>query len=254
MIKTYNQQLNDIKENGIKRTDAKAEYKLKLLAHHYLMHTSYRNRKKEIRNIILDKAEDCFSNLSEDEKNNKLDMIMHDASHNVKYDTAFSKMKIDLYESEMQKIMEIEDRQLRRMAFASLVVFKYYSTAIDKKTRKLIHYKETFIHPTDIAMVAQVRPLSGKKRDFMIFQLQQMGMIKTLLTNGRSKFIIPYAEDNNPDAKIWKTMDDDLDNALLYLRLYEGDKRVRECQRCGAPIEIKPHVYPKKYCSKCGKR
>lgn len=249
MIKTYTQQVKDIKTNGITYTDRKADFKLKLLAYDYLVHKSYRSRKSAIRECILKCGDDYFTHLSDDEKENTLNAIMHDACCDEAIKSLDERNKVDLYVDEMETIMNIEDDNLRKMAFASLVVFKYCSTAM--KSNRLVHYPYTVMYEADIVELAGYKRYS-KKCDYFFYQLHQMDLIKTRVKKGRTsaklEFTIPFAQNS---GEVWKTIDDDLENAMLYLRLYEGDKRVKECERCGRPIEIKLHGNTKKLCSHC---
>lgn len=272
--------VTEIMRNGIKENESRANAKLFLVAKYLIQETQYKkgvikkNLKKysedyfrgltdEMINREIDNLYDraCKSSVVEVEKQGTGDTIDEAKTDEVK-DTEidfidavqyFKPRYINLYENELHKISELDDK-LQELAFAFLVVNKF------------VGYKWTYECNSDIYTICHWEKGKGKSgtvKNKLIHSLVQNGIIRffcnvntTYKHNqkwiAKTSFTVLINEDNLPEDKekspVWKTITN-YDDVLLYWRLYKGDTSIKLCEECSAPIEITGNS--KKFCSNC---
>ena len=266
--------VTDIMRHGINENDSRANSKLFLVAKYLIEETTYkpcvikRNLKKYSEKYFNGLSEDVIdkeieniynkaknSHVIEEEKNG-MDNEDEDSDVDIDWVDAvnyFAPKHINLYEEEMRKISELEDK-VQELAFAFLVVNKYQG------------YKWTYECNSEIYKICHWdKKGNGKNqstKDSLIHKLVDNGIIRFYCnTNSayrynkswiaKTSFTVLINEDNFAEkehSKLWKTITN-YDDVLLYWRLYKGDPTVGLCEKCGTPIEKTSNS--KKYCSNC---
>lgn len=211
---------------------------------------------KTIDKIIEDYYEDAkrLSPLEEDKNgtNQKDDDGLGDDIDNVTALGYFDVPILNLYESEMRKIASL-DSKLRTLAFAFLVVNKFYG------------YRYSYECNADLYRLSHNEKKSGKTRNVMLHRLVENGVVKfyTKINKAyrfnqswiaKTSFIVPINVDffkDKSNEKVWMQITN-YDDIMLYLGLYLGDERVSTCTECGCPIEVTNNA--KKYCSNCSNK
>ena len=245
VIFDYEKYIAQIKETGISATEKNANQKISLLMQYYIDNTDY--SKGVIFNQVKKIAKEYFDGLSTDIVNKELNIIFEKVKQH-KQKTPERKT-ITLYESEMQKIADLKDDKLMRLAFACLVLHKFCGQfTIDGKTD---YYSCVADSPADAYRIADLTSISGTKKDKLWYDLKQAGMVnrfrvdnKAFNYNSRTKQICgvymacPYCVDLLADKSneiVFKTVFN-YDNVLNYLYYFLGDKNIIECSDCGMPI------------------
>lgn len=248
--------IDEIRKNGIKSNDKMANLKLKLIAQYYIDNTTY--SEKEIIKRVIKIANEYYDGLSENFAHDDVKNIIKSVKE--KRIELKDKKIITLYKSEMETISQIKDKNLKKIAFTTLVCFKHESQHM--QAGKVEYYKSVKDCKTDIYRYADLGNVSGKNRTLLMNRMSDAGLINYFLIENKehkwnqaswvamTRFTVPFCVDIMPDkTNEEKWMDiTNYDDILLYLRLYEGDKQVTICQNCGAPIVKKK---AKRYCSDC---
>lgn len=165
----------------------------------------------------------------------------------------FKPKELTLYENEMKFISEL-DKNLQELAFAFLVVHKFqgykWTCECNSDIYKICHWDE------------KGNGKSQTTKNNLIHKLVEKGMLsfycKTNKAYSYNKAWIAktfftvlinedYLEPEKRSPK-WK-MITNYDDVLLYWKLYQNDKNVKLCEKCGAPIVDTGNS--KRFCSNC---
>jgi len=252
--------IKNIKKNGIGQNDKYSDFKIRYLMYDLCTNTSY--RKGKIINIVKDIAEDYFQGLPDDLITQELESryeTAKDENNQAKWYEKYQDKTITLYNSEMETIASLQDDKLMRLAFASLVVFKYKSqfNVNGEKYKDFITACDA-----DIYRLADFDKVSYQKRRELWKQLHDKGLVEHKNVTNRMwkykpdwKVIKLFSVTFNVDLKEDKTAESvyktitNYDDTLLYLDYYLGKEDIVECIECGCPILNNENR--KKLCSNC---
>lgn len=269
--------VTDIMRNGIGVNDNNAERKLFLVARYLIEKTKY--KPSVIKRNLKKYANEYFNGLSDDIINREIDIIYNrakensvkeekgtdnlenDESHGMEIDLTefvekinyFKQKKIVLYENEMKFISGL-DKNLQELAFAFLVVHKFqgykWTRECNSDIYKICHWdekghgKSQTTKNTLIYKLVEKEVISFYCKTNKAYSYNKSWIAKTFFT-------VLINEDNLEAEKrspVWKTITN-YDDVLLYWRLYQNDKGVKLCGKCGAPIADTGNS--KKFCSNC---
>lgn len=272
--------VTEIMRNGLIENESRADAKIFLVAKYLIQETKY--KPSVIKKNLKKYSQKYFHGLSEDIIDKEIEKLYNRASKSsvveverqgvdnvesnesiqdteidfvdaVKY---FTPKYINLYENELQKISELDER-LQDLAFAFLVVNKFQG------------YKWTYECNADIYKIChwdiKGNGKSQTTKNEMIHRLVKDGIIRFFCATNpaykynkkwiaKTSFTVLINEDNfSEDDKyekspVWKTITN-YDDVLLYWRLYKGDTSIKLCEECGTPIEITGNS--KRFCSNC---
>ena len=265
IIFDYGKYIKKIKKDGIGATDIRANEKIDTILNDMIFNTSY--KKGKIINKVKDIADDYYKGLPEnlilDELSEAYDTIKASGKNTM----TDEKKTLILYKSEMEKIVSLPDEKLQRLAFASLVAFKYHSY---HRVFDQVEYRKMISSCLpDIYELADFDGVSGTKRNEMLHDLVTRGMLyygvkknPTYKYQGfddvdRKRWIafntmsIPYCVEvkgTQDTEEIFMQMNN-YDDVQLYLRYYKGDADVTTCECCGTPILKSGNA--KRLCSDC---
>ena len=269
--------VTDIMRCGIGANDNNADRKLFLVARYLIKETTY--KPKNIKENLKKYAREYFKGLSDDIVNKEIDIIYNRAKDKivkeekqgtdtledndcveeidyvefVKEMDYFKPKELTLYENEMKFISEL-DKNLQELAFAFLVVHKFqgykWVSECNSDIYRICHWNE------------KGNGKSQTTKDSLIHKLVEKGVIsfycKTNKAYSYNKswiaktfFTVLINEDNlKPEKRSpkWKTITN-YDDVLLYWKLYQGDKGVKLCEKCGTPITDTGNS--KRFCSNC---
>ena len=261
IIFEHEKYLQNMRKNGIGATDKNAEFKIRYVMEN-LIHTST-YRKNKIMLIIKNLASDYFHGLPEDLIETQLEQVYDSVQTEMseqEYEEKHKDKTITLYESEMKVIANLQDDKLMRLAFSALVVHKWCGQFFVNGKEQC--YKNIKLSEADIYRVAQFDNVSGTKKDKLMKELFDKGLIEfSVKTNpawrfhpdwiAMTMFCVPFNIDLKEDKtneKIYKKITN-YDDVLLYLDYYLGDKNIIECSDCGCPIIKKSNA--KCICANC---
>ena len=265
IIFDYDKYLKQIKKDGIGATDTRANEKIDMLLTDMIFNTTY--KKGKIINKVKDIADDYYKGLPENIILNELSEAYETIKENGKNTITDEKKVLTLYKSEMEKIVSLPDEKMQRLAFASLVAFKYHSYHL--VFDKVEYCKMIASRLSDIYALADFDGVSGTTRNKMLHDLVTCGMLyygvkknptykyQSLDDINRKRWIafntmsIPYCVEVNgiqDTEEIYMQMKN-YDDVQLYLRLYKGDADVTTCECCGSPILKSGNA--KRLCSDC---
>lgn len=249
--------LADIKKNGIGATDYYAKQKLQYYMEYLIFHTSYK------KHAIIDKvrkiAASYFEGLPDSIVYKELESLYLSITENPKEDEGQKKI-LTLYESEMRKIVELEDDRLMRLAFATLVLHKFCGQYIDNGITK--YHGSVRSCDADIYRVADMNNLSGTKKNQLWQQLSSRNMVRFFpKINSAFRFhsdwiamtlfTVPFNVDlkeHKEDEAVFMHITN-YDNLLFYLYRYLGREDIVLCTDCGCPILKTGNA--KNLCSDC---
>lgn len=264
IIFDYKKYLKDVKKDGIKATDPYANSKIDMLLTDLVFNSTYSKTSiiKKVRKV----ADDYYNGLPDD-------LVIQELTDSYKRikdkgETAQEEKKVlTLYKSEMETIAQLQDEKLQRLAFASLVAFKYHSHHLIYG--EVAYYKMIAECMPDIYQLAHFENVSGSTRMKLQHKLSELGLVQyRMKTNtayryqpiedGNRKrwiaftqFSVPFCVEvkgTQENEEVFMEMRN-YDDVLLYWRLYNHDAKVTTCAICGSPIEITTNS--KLYCSTC---
>lgn len=267
--------VTEIMRKGIKENESHANAKLFLVAKYLIQETQY--KQGVIKKNLKKYSEDYFRGLTDEMINREIDNLYDraykssvleiekqgmddivDETKDTEIDFVdavqyFKPKYINLYENELHKISELDDK-LQELAFAFLVVHKF------------VGYKWTYECNSDIYTICHWEKGKGKSgtvKNKLIYSLVQNGIIRFFCNVNtaykhnqkwiaKTSFTVLINEDNLSEEEerspVWKTITN-YDDVMLYWRLYKGDASIKLCKECGAPIEATGNS--KKFCSHC---
>ena len=222
LIFDYDRYIKNIKKDGISATDVRATKKINDVMMNMIFNTSYKKGKiisltkklandyyvgcdddyinnaltrsydeAKIKKYIFDNHESFFGNLETDVILKNTGITKKDFK-NYKNEinemlTLSEKKPITLYKSEMEKIIALPDEKLQRLAFSSLVAFKYYFYQRDIDERKYNPYVKDCI--PDVYSLADFGGVSGTARNKLLKELVDSGMLyHGVITNSKYKY------------------------------------------------------------------
>ena len=264
IIFDYQKYLKDVKKNGITATDPFANSKIDMLLTDLVFNSTYSKNSiiKKVRKV----ATDYYNGLPDD-------LVVQELTESYKRikdkgaATQEEKKVLTLYKSEMETIAQLKDEKLQRLAFASLVAFKYHSYHYIYD--EVAYYKMVAECMSDIYQLAHFESVSGSVRMKLQHKLSELGLVQyRMKTNtayryqpiedGNRKrwiaftqFSVPFCVEvkgTQEDEEVFMEMRN-YDDVLLYWRLFCNDPKVTKCTCCGSPIEITTNS--KLYCSTC---
>lgn len=264
IIFDYQKYLKDVKKNGITATDPFANSKIDMLLTDLVFNSTYSKTSiiKKVRKV----ADDYYNGLPDE-------LVIQELTDSYKRikdkgETAQEEKKVlTLYKSEMETIAQLQDEKLQRLAFASLVAFKYHSHHLIYG--EVAYYKMIAECMPDIYQLAHFENVSGSTRMKLQHKLSEFGLVQyRMKTNtayryqpiedGNRKRWIAFTQFSVPFCvEVKGTQDEEeifmqmrnYDDVLLYWRLYNNEPKVTKCACCGSPIEITTNS--KLYCSTC---
>lgn len=259
--------------NGLKENESRANYKLFLITRYLIENTTY--KPSVIKRNLKKYAEKYFEGLSDDIINNEIKRIYDDAN-NIKnmdeetngtddpendtqeIDTVevrryFDLKELTLYESEMEKILEL-DEELQELAFAFLVVNKYqgykWIYECNADIYKICHWNEKGNGKNQTTKNRLIHSLVENKIISFYCKINKAYTYNKAWI-AKTYFTVLINEDNDSDKEhspVWKKITN-YDDVMLYWRLYKGDPKVKLCEKCNAPIEDTGNS--KRFCSEC---
>lgn len=264
IIFDYKKYLKDVKKDGIKATDPFANSKIDMLLTDLVFNSTY--SKNSIITKVRKVATDYYNGLPDD-------LVVQELTESYKRikdkgETAQEEKKVlRLYKSEMETIAQLPDEKLQRLAFASLVAFKWH--AKHEVYGETAYYKMIAECMSDIYQLAHFEHVSGTVRMKLQHKLSELGLVQyRMKTNSAyryqpiedgnrkrwiafTQFSVPFCVEvkgTQEDEEVFMEMRN-YDDVLLYWRLYNNDPKVAKCACCGSPIEITTNS--KLYCSTC---
>lgn len=258
IIFDYDKHLKSIKDNGVCATDSRANEKIDFLLKDMIYNSTY--KKGAIIKKVKSIASDYYRGLSDELVTGEL-LKLYDQIKMSGYDkTKTGKKILTLYRSEMDKIISLKDDSLQRLAFASLVAFKYYSH--HRVFDSVEYYKHVDECMSDIYVLAGFDNCSGSTRNKLQNKLSELGFVKYWIKVNEhyqyqpdwisfTTFSVPYCVEvkgTQDDEEIYMQMIN-YDDVMLYLRSYKGDEDVATCECCGTPILKSGNG--KRFCSDC---
>lgn len=149
---------------------------------------------------------------------------------------------VSLSSSELDRIDQIEGKQLRRLAFAMLCVAKYWD-AVSPNNNHWLNAQDK-----DVFALANIRT-SGKRQCIMYGELRDLGLIRFSKKVDNLNVQVVFADDELSEPEMIVT---DFRN-LGYQYLRRTDDNYFECTNCGV-IERKNTNHKgrrQKYCASC---
>lgn len=147
----------------------------------------------------------------------------------------------------MRTIEALEDDELMRLAFATLILHKFCGQYLDAGEERYYKYANTC--EADAYRIAGLDNISGAKKDKLWKALYDKKMIDYRIKNNfgwqydpswiaQLLYTIPYSVDRKADKTNERvfTKITNYDNLLLYLRYWLKDGDVTICKDCGCPI------------------
>lgn len=208
---------------------------LSRVAKYYIDNGNY--SKKEVRNLIEIFLLQCDPTASIPKWDSTIDYAIARA---FKYE-AITIDNITISKSEMEKIMSLDGKQIRRLAFTLLCLAKYWDM-VNPQGDHWVNSKDS-----EIMRMANINT-SIKRQSLMYFNLNEMGLIqfskKVDNTNVRVCFV-----DNNEEVTL--TISDFRNLGYQFLK-YCGEPYF-ECQNCGITTKLSDPVKgtKQKYCKEC---
>lgn len=265
IIFDYKKYLKDVKKNGISATDIHATHKINDLLNDMIFNSPY--KKGKVINKVKDIASDYYSGLPDEIIIDKLSESYDAIKINGQDLTKGEKKILTLYKSEMETINSLPDEKLQRLAFASLVAFKYHS--YHHVMGDVEYYKMVEDCLADIFVLADFGSVSGTTRNKLSNELVKKGL---LYYYPKINPTYKYQSFDDVDHKRWIAFNNmsipfcvevkgtqdteevfmqmtNYDDIMLYLRYYQGDADVTTCECCGTPILKSGNA--KRYCSDC---
>lgn len=264
IIFDYKKYLKDVKRDGIKATDPFANSKIDMLLTDLVFNSTY--SKNSIITKVRKVATDYYNGLPDD-------LVIQELTDSYKRikdkgaATQEEKKVLTLYRSEMETIAQLKDEKLQRLAFASLVAFKWH--AQHDVFGETEYYKMIAECMSDIYQLAHFESVSGTTKNKLQHKLSELGLVQyRMKTNSAyryqpiddgsrkrwiafTQFTVPFCVEvkgTQDDEEVFMQMKN-YDDVLLYWRLFQGDPKVTTCACCGSPIEITTNS--KLYCSTC---
>lgn len=270
IILDYDAYLREIKQNGIKKTDKSAKSKLTALMEDLVFNTTYS------KGIILGKvrqfAGEIYADLPADLVKSQLDPYYKMAKS--KKDKAAKDGKelqqpktktLILYKSEMEKINQIYDSALRRLAYALLIYCKYKSQY--EKDGQTLYAHAVELNKTDLFEIAGYSGRFVGKRDEMIHKLSEFGLIevytkpdsgKKYSGKGKGKnmikvpFCVEMQEKQAETEEVYQILTH-FEDIYMPLDYYHGGKKAKGicvCPQCGGLFR-KPKSSKQRVCARC---
>lgn len=264
IIFDYKKYLKDVKRDGISATDPYANSKIDMLLTDLVFNSTYSKNSiiKKVRKV----ATDYYNGLPDD-------LVIQELTDSYKRikdkgaATQEQKKVLTLYKSEMETIAHLPDEKLQRLAFASLVAFKYHSHHLIYG--EVAYYKMIAECMPDIYQLAHFENVSGSTRMKLQHKLSELGLVLYRMKTNTAyryqpiedvnrkrwiaftQFSVPFCVEvkgTQENEEVFMEMRN-YDDVLLYWRLFCNDPKVTTCAICGSPIEITTNS--KLYCSTC---
>ena len=257
-------ELERISKDGISSDDIFANDKLTEYMADLIANSSYRKKQ------IIDKAKEIsvkvFNGLPDDLIEAELEPLYIDAKRLAKTRNKNKREEtkvITLYRDEMEKICDLEDDRLMRLAFATLIIHKYqgYYTSNGKMGchNSVAFCKSVAFH------IAGLESVSGRKKNELWSELARRGylIVNTRVNNSYKhtrKWIamnlltVPYNVDILPleeKPEVYLPISS-YDNLLLYLYHYLDQAEATLCDDCHTLIPKTSNR--KRLCDDCAKR
>lgn len=208
----------------------------KILAKHYLAQGKNKPETYEIIDGFLKKHfkrynsvdwyETIQKNIEHIQKNKEYDLI---------------EIAVGITKNEVDKIKEIGNGRLEKLAFVLLVYAKIYNQ-LNKNDNNWVNEELKYIFSD--AKIA----VSPDKQCKMIYELGQMGLVRTTSRNESTNMKIKFVDNSSNDYVI--EISDFRNFVYEYLRYLKPEAYVR-CSECNVLIRLKNNR--QQYCSKCAR-
>ena len=257
IIFDYEKYLKKIKNDGVRATDIHASKKIDAILTDMIFNSTYKKGQvlKRTKNI----ADDYYKGLPDDIAIDQLS-AKYDEIKNTRFQPKTEKKILTLYRSEMETIDSLPNDKLKRLAFASLVAFKYLSYHEVMGEVKYNRYIAECM--SDIYDIAQFDTVSGTERNRMQNELVKHGLVTYWIKENKhyrfdpswiafTRFSVPFCVEvkgTQAHEEVYMNMTN-YDDIMLYLRYFQGDENVTICECCGTPILRSANG--KRYCSDC---
>lgn len=154
---------------------------------------------------------------------------------------------IDLTETELSRINELESAQIRRLAFTLLCLAKYYDIVSDSNS----HWVNC--RDSDIMKMANINT-SIKRQSAMYHRLNELGMIQFSKRVDNTNVRVCFVDKNKTALRV-----SDFRNLGYQYMMYLGDPNYVKCQTCGIVVRrnktmvdgIRPVGRPQLNCADC---
>ena len=207
---------------------------LLLAKHYYSLEGRETSREvifNHINNFIKERVDKYSPKKWSDLINNVIDTVIKNEWYEpIKVD------KIEITRKEWEKIIELDDNKLERVAFIILCYVKLYKARRSSKDRV-----------DDLSYILTEASCRGVIKDkLLIADLRDKGYVQ--IGNLKHMYVKPLYiyEDSEPYIII-----DNFDKVITYYDEYRNNVKYRECTQCGKRIKVTNNK--KKYCSACAK-
>lgn len=157
-----------------------------------------------------------------------------------KYDTIMVD-KISISKTELEKVNEIEGKQVRRLAFTLLCLAKYFD-AINPNANHWVGMQDK-----EIMKLANINT-SVMRQGMMYHTLNELGLIQFSKKVDNTSVRVCFIDDGETAVEI-----KDMRNIGYQYLMLTGSKDYMTCQCCGNTVKYSGKVYGrrKKYCTSC---
>ena len=212
---------------------------LRILAKYYF---SKNYDKKEIINLLNDYMKLTEEDYSEDKLLGRIKGLVTSVG---KYNN-FNLVDIEqviITENEWNKIIELDNKQLEKLAFI-LLVYQKINEIKNPDSDGWINQ-----NITDIFRESSLRAY-GEDQKLMLHTLYKKGYIKLKLICDSNGIKLTY-NNSNSDSKI---IINNFVNVISYYYEYRNNEKWKECSECGKRFKIKSNTKIPKYCIKCARK
>lgn len=206
----------------------------------YMFNNGY--TKEEILKSLHKLSRNEFAYLPKEKKEKIYDKIYKKAL-NYEY---IKDREVVIYKSEMDKILEIKDKNARNLLFAGLVYYKWGQT-VDYYKFYSHNLNKVLVRESDFDLItlAKLKSLRSKQRNLTFYYLIKNNYYKNISFKNNNYFYIPFAQTS---GEVAFTIDN-FDELILWLYAYLEPQKYKRCCECGKWILRTTNS--KKYCKEC---
>jgi hypothetical protein len=195
--------------------------------------------KEQIRSQIEDFMKKNYDEFNSSNWQNTLDRMIRTYTKNDNNSKLIDIDNVNITINELNKIKELDNLKLEKIAFVLLVYAKVLNK-INEKNNNWVNKSTNVIFPDTLLKD------TGKERKLLINKLKELEYIEYSKKVDKISFKVMYLDENS-DIRI--TINDFRDFVLEYLK-WKGDD-IGYCENCGKPIKITNNKV--KNCKECAK-
>lgn len=179
------------------------------------------------------------------ENREKIFNKIYDKALNYEY---IKEKEVTIYKDEINKILEVPDKNARNLLFINLVYYKWGKTINHYKFySKNLNKVCVKCQDKDILSLSKLDIKSSRQKSLLFNYLIKNGLYKTTSFKNTEYFYIPFAQENGEVAFVI----DNFDDLILWMYSYLEPLKYKKCEECGR--WIKKTTGSKKYCASCAK-